>query len=370
MQAGRKDFIADRMHTALLVLLRAGLWERQPEDLSCFPLAEEDWKQLYAEACRQTVTGITFQALKYLPDEALPPEPLMIRWAAETDAIERRNSKMNEVLGNLYSAFTEKGLHPVLQKGQGVALFYEYPMLRECGDIDLYFNNEKAWRAALSFVQSQGIRVSRQADKSIYYTYKGVTVEHHTRLFDLYNPLLQRYAMRLERENGFRRTTLPEQPETWITVPSPLLNLLLLDLHILKHAVGRGIGLRQLCDMARACSVLHDDTDPDEMKAISRKFGLTEWNRLLHAFLTDSLGLPAVCLPYLETAPSGQPLADIIWRGGNFGRYGKGYDPHLKGWRRKCSTARSFARNIGFMAGYAPKESFWILMQLMKGQTL
>lgn len=370
MQAGRKDFIADRMHTALLVLLRAGLWERQPEDLSCFPLAEEDWKQLYAEACRQTVTGITFQALKYLPDEALPPEPLMIRWAAETDAIERRNSKMNEVLGNLYSAFTEKGLHPVLQKGQGVALFYEYPMLRECGDIDLYFDSREAWREALSLVQSQGIRVSRQADKSIYYTYKGVTVEHHTRLFDLYNPFLQRYAVSLERKNGFRCMTLPGQPETHIAVPSPLLNLLLLDLHILKHAVGRGIGLRQLCDMARACSVLHDDTDPDEMKAISRKFGLTGWNRLLHAFLKDSLGLPAVCLPYRETAPSGQPLADIIWRGGNFGRYGKGHDPHLKGWRRKCRTALSFARNVGFMAGYAPKESFWILMQLMKGQTL
>ena len=357
------------MHTALLTLLRSGLWERELDNSSCFPLSEDDWEMLFTMSRQQTVTGIVFQGLQYLPDGMFPPETLLIRWTAEVDAIERRNRKMNRVLSELYTLFHSKGLNPVLQKGQGVAQFYPNPLLRECGDIDLYFNNREAQEEAAACIRSCGITVKKMPDESSCYLWKGIEVEHHVRLFDLYTPFLNRYTDGLESEKGFEFIMLQDL-ELFAMIPTPFLNLLLLDLHILKHVLGWGIGLRQLCDMARACSVLHDDTDPDEMKAISRKFGLTEWNRLLHAFLTDSLGLPAVCLPYRETAPSGQPLADIIWRGGNFGRYGKGYDPHLKGWRRKCSTARSFARNIGFMAGYAPKESFWILMQLMKGQTL
>ena len=359
---------SDKLHTALLTLLRSGLWERELDNSSCFPLSEDDWEMLFTMSRQQTVTGIVFQGLQYLPDGMFPPETLLIRWTAEVDAIERRNRKMNRVLSELYTLFHSKGLNPVLQKGQGVAQFYPKPLLRECGDIDLYFNNREAQEEATACVRSCGITVKKMPDESSCYLWKGIEVEHHVRLFDLYTPFLKRYTDGLESEKGFEFIMLQDL-ELFAMIPTPFLNLLLLDLHILKHVLGWGIGLRQLCDMACACYQLHREIDPDEMRTICQKLGLGRWNPLLHIFLKEHLGLPEYSLPYSEMAPTAQPLWDIVWRGGNFGyqlvnRQQTGHSA----WKRKMRTACSFIQNQRFAIRYAPQEAFWIFTGLLKGQ--
>lgn len=110
-----------KVQKALLVLLRAGLWESRIEDLSCFPMSAGEWKNLYLLSRQQTVTGIVFQGIQHLPEHFLPVEELLVRWMAETDAIERKNMQMNKALELLVQWFTESGVQPVLQKGQGIA---------------------------------------------------------------------------------------------------------------------------------------------------------------------------------------------------------------------------------------------------------
>ena len=359
---------SDKLHTALLTLLRSGLWERELDNSSCFPLSEDDWEMLFTMSRQQTVTGIVFQGLQYLPDGMFPPETLLIRWTAEVDAIERRNRKMNRVLSELYALSHSKGLNPVLQKGQGVAQFYPNPLLRECGDIDLYFNNREAQEEAAACIQSCGITVKKMPDESLFYHWKGIEVEHHVRLFDLYNPFLQHYTNRLECEKGFEFIMLQDL-ELFAMIPTPFLNLLLLDLHILKHVLGWGIGLRQLCDMACACYQLYREIDPDEMRTTCQKLGLGRWNPLLHIFLKEHLGLPEYSLPYSEMAPTAQPLWDIVWRGGNFGyQLVNRQQTGNSAWKRKMRTACSFIQNQRFALRYAPQEAFWIFTGLLKGQ--
>ncbi len=368
METEEKEMQTSRERTALLTLLQAGLWERKPAETACFPLSDAGWESVFRLARQQTVTGLVFQGLQYLPDNLLPPEALLMRWTAETDAIERKNKKMNAVLEELYSMFREKGLNPILQKGQGTARFYANPLLRECGDIDLYFNNSRAWKVALDCLRSRQVSVKRQADESVVYRWKGIDVEHHQRLFDLYNPFLQGVVNRLEEQKGYRHFILLPTSGGRITVPSSFLELLMQNLHILKHTLGRGVGLRQLCDMARVCYELHDEIDAREMETACRKLGLGRWCPLLHAFLTEYLGLPEACLPYPETASAAQPLADIVWRGGNFGLHDSAWNRDTAGWQRKRQTARSFGHNVRFASRYAPKETFWLFLQLMKGQ--
>lgn len=366
MEGGGKYTDAER--AALLMLLRAGLWEQEPDNLSGQALPDESWENIFRLAREQTVTGIAFRGLQYLPDSMLPPESLLLRWAAQTDAIERRNRQMNKALVQLNSMFRAKGLNPVLLKGQGVARFYEQPLLRECGDIDFYFNNPVAWESALATLRFGRVSIKKQADKGVYYRWQGIDVEHHRRLFDLYNPFLQGFANNLEQEKGYNQFALTTDAEMRITVPSPFLDLLLQNLHILKHTLGRGIGLRQLCDMARTCYKLSGETDANEMESACRKLGLAKWCPLLHAFLTTCLGMPARYLPYPETAATPLPLAELIWRGGNFGQYDAGFTSGTEGWRRKGQTARSFGRNVRFAFRYAPQEALWFFIQLMKGQ--
>ena len=187
------------------------------------------------------------------------------------------------------------------------------------------------------------------------------------RLLDVHDPFLQRYAGGLELHYGYAEAVSPSVPAWRMTVPSPFLNLLSLDLHILKHALGRGVGLRQLCDLARASFRQHGQVEAAEMKAACRRLGLAEWDRLLFSVLSGPLGLPSACLPYPAGSADVRPLLDIVWRGGNFGRYRAGQGG-AGSRRRKWRTACSFAGNVRFASRYAPREAFWIFASLLKGQ--
>lgn len=359
---------AERM--ALLVLLRSGLWEREPDDLGCFPLSDESWGRLYRLARQQTVTGVVFRGLQHLPDELLPPGPLLLRWAAEVDAIERRNRAVDAAVAELCSKFRANGLEPVLQKGQGVALCYADPALRESGDIDFCFAGSRSFAAAAACVRQMGIEASSHADGSLHYRWRGVDVEHHNRLLDLHNPLLRGYAESLVDRWGYSSVGLHSVPGSDVSIPSRRLCLLLLNLHILKHVVGRGIGLRQLCDMARACHVFHGGDSSAEMEQVAGRLGIGRWSALLHSFLVDCLGLSPSCLPYSARAGSAASLSAIVWAGGNFGHYSptgrmSSGSPVVA---RKFLTARSFLCNMRFSLCYAPKEALWIMAELMKGQ--
>lgn len=358
-----------REHNALFSLLRAGLWETEPDNLSPFPLTSAQWWTVYRMAVRQTVSGIVWRGLHHLQDSLLPGDDLMIRWMAKADSIERQNMKMDAAVDSLMRLMQEGGLHPVLLKGQGVADFYEYPMLRECGDIDLYFPSTEEECAAARLMRQAGCRPEPQPDGSFCYDWHGVEVEHHTRLFDIYDPCLKGYLSALIRRHGF--TTLPSdngRPGS-LLVPSPLPCLLLLNTHLLKHMMGHGIGLRQFCDMARAYHTLRGRYSPEEMKKAYKRAGLLEWNKQLHTLLTEHLGLDYYDLPYIYTEACTSPrLMRIILDGGNFGQHA---EPHGRtsrtGWQRKLRTLLSFWRRRDFSCAYAPKEAFWASMNLILG---
>lgn len=367
----RGGYWRDEAYEVLLILLRAGLWERQPEATACFPLTDDVWERVFLLARQQTVAGLVFRGVQLLPKELLPPEKLQMRWIVMVDALERKNREMNKVLVDLCAYLAEAGVYPVVQKGQGVAQLYEKPLLRECGDIDLFFPSSKAAAAALQCIRICGIKPEKRADGSYWYKWKDVVVEHHVRLLDLHNPFQQHVAQDLINRYGFCHTALDTVPGHSITVPSPFLNLLLQNLHVMKHALGWGIGLRQLCDMARTCYVFRGKIDEAELRTVCRKLGVEKWTALLHAFLTEFLGLPDECLPYPIKAETAQPLLEIICRGGNFGQFvPERTDGTVSLRGNKWHTARAFWKNVCFSRKYAPKEAFWMVANLVKGRLL
>lgn len=361
--------MTDNKETAVLfILLRSGLWEKEPEDLSLFPLSGGSWRKVFDMARQQTVTGTVYEGLCRLPDRLLPPEGLLMQWTVAADIIEQRNRRTDGVLAELCGLFRNGGLHPVLLKGQGVAQFYGKPLLRECGDIDLYFpTHAERLEAEEIITGEQGRAVRREADGSIHYLWHGIPVEHHPRLLDMGDPHARKYLEAMEARLGYARLSVGTGTE--VEVPSPPLNLLLLSTHIMKHAMGWGIGLRQLCDMARACHRLHGCTDAEAMEEACRRTGIGKWSRLLHSFLTVRLGLPSECLPYRDAGLSPAPLLDIVMRGGNFGFRIRGKEAAQQpAWRHKLGTSYSFIRNIGFSGRYMPREAFWTFANLFIGQ--
>ena len=340
----------DRTLQALFALLQAGLWGRFDDAAaSAFPLSAGEWERVFTLARQQTVTGIAFRGLDFLPEEAAPPMGIMAKWMAHADRIEQSNRVMNETVAKLYGHFASAGVEAVLQKGQGVAAMYPEPLLRECGDIDLYFPGHDGVSDPLAGID--GAVRERQPDDSWVYVVDGIIVEHHTDLLDIQSPRAKRYVRRLIEEKGFEKVVTGDGVE--ILVPAPEVNLLLLSSHILKHAFGVGIGLRQFCDYAVARRYYEGRVNEEEMREIWRMTGLEKWQDLLEGFLVKKTGV----------------LLDIVLKGGNFGVYSKDREnvPRAR-WARKVQTFKALMGNIGCAFRYAPREWFWTTMQLLGGQ--
>lgn len=340
-----------RTDKALLTLLRSGLWNRPPDTTELFPLSSEEWKEVFEKSRNHTVTAIVADSLEYLPENQLPSDEVLAGWAVVSDRIERLSATMANVTAGLSEIY--KTLRPVCFKGLECASLYSRPSSRQCGDIDLYFNDIEA-SAALA--RKHGYVPEHKPDGSFTYAVQGIVVEHHPSYIDLCAPRKRKWLKTLDTTPGF------ETGNGGMLRPVPALNLLVLHSHVMKHAFGRGVGLRQICDLARAYYSYDGMYDADELREMYRKAGLATWTRMIHAFLADYLGLGKEFLPYPEPHADASEFLERVLLAGNFGRSipGRG--------QGKARTIKAFIANALFAARYAPDEYFWQIVQLAGGQ--
>lgn len=320
-------------------LLRAGLWERDL-CLNAVPTAE-DWQALLETARRQAVQGLLYRGVAHLSEDQMPPADLRLQLLAEIDRIERRNKQLEQTQQALLERFRDAGLHPLVQKGTEAGKYYTYPLLRESGDIDLYFPSGE-------FDQARALppQVRTAPDGAGVFTFRDVTVEIHPRYFDLHRP----------------NAGLPD-------VPSLYAELLMLSAHILKHAIGAGVGCKQLCDLALALARTDGKYDKEQLRAYLKRAGLLRWQRVLCSLLVADLGLdPACCLPDF-TPGDPTPLRRIVLSGGTFGLYDPARARAVSSGKavRKLQAAGAFLKRLPFSLRVAPRETFSTIGELVKG---
>lgn len=360
----------NRPTQALLALLQAGINNTTPHCDAPFPLTADEWNEVLTLAQHQTVSGYAFAGVERLPDHLMPPDHIIMHWVAKVENIEQTNQRITSAQASLLQFFKDNHLHPIVQKGLGVARHYHQPQLRESGDIDLYFAPSE-WQAATQAIKARGLNPESRPDRSWIYLWNGIEVEHHPTLLDLSNPLHSKYCKALI--DGQPTQQISDVTGT-MTVPSPLIELLLINAHIMKHAFGVGIGLRQICDYAAACQNLHSKYSANDYATACRKFGISRWTALLHTFCTTYLGTDPNALPpsgckHVNTNISPNTLFEIIIQGGNFGQYhAKGKRTYSTALSRKIHTAGTYLRRLNFSLRLAPAEAICTALQLATGQ--
>lgn len=347
---------------AFFALLRCGLWGKAAENPEIFDLNAGDWDLIYRESRRQTVTGLVHSGLSYVPDEFLPDERLAALWTAAVYRIEETSRRMDSLVRDVIGNFLSHGLHPVLLKGQAAARLYREHLLRECGDIDLYFDDPGEWYEASGILKKEGKNPGKGADGSCHCEMEGVVVELHRKLIDICNPLKRKWLKELEPQFCFDTV---EVGGCSVKTPSPELNMLLMSSHIMKHAFGRGVGLRQICDAA--LNVLKLESPGPVLRGLVGDAGLLRWNRLLNSFIVEYLGLPEDRLPYPDRRVSPDSLLKIVMEGGNFGKSAS-LDRDKSLIDRKMHTLGACLRHIPFALRTAPSEAIWSMLQLAAGQ--
>ena len=345
-------------------LLQLGLWNKNVSDLSLFPLLDGEWTRVLKIAEEQTVQGLIYCGINKLPLELQPSTALLMKLVICIDGIENGNNTQIKHIIELKKAFSTIGIAPILLKGQSVALYYQQPLQRAFGDIDFYFNKEE-FSLINTRLKEKGVKMSKSADGSVVWTYKSSVIEHHNKLIDIDNPFKQNFLKELIEK--YRFSELQIGGDT-IKVPDKYLNLLLQNSHILKHALGWGIGLRQLCDIAVSYNALSGKIDGEIIKEIYKKAGIGKWSKLLHSFLVEYIGLDADKLPYKGEFVNSEELLELILKGGNFGYNLRDINKHNNAVYRKIRTAKVFFCKLSFAFRYATNESVWVFIKLSAGQ--
>lgn len=362
----------ERIEQAFFVLLRSGLWNRKADSLSLFPLSAEDWLSVWKLASCQSVRGLVYRGILQLPDEVFPDSSFMIRWTAEFEMLEQRNRKMNRALACLLEQLQQHDVRPVVLKGQGIASFYAEPLLRECGDIDLCFLSESERKRTVEWAHLNGLNPVLEPDGSWLFSWKGLEVECHLDFFDANDRNSRKFLQQLMNRSGFSSVSIVAENEFPITVLPSVVNMVSLNLHLLKHLMGHGIGLRQFCDLARIYHEKYMVISGEELKDCYEHCGLIRWSRQVHGVLVRYLGLSPEELPYRErTFRLSNRLLRIILEGGNFGMYGSSRGKQGQPvWKRKWNTVSAFVSHSAFSVKYAPRESFGLILSLLTGNML
>lgn len=275
-----------KLYYALLALLRAALWDAPLPEL---PLEEQEWFDLFAQARRHKVQGVIWPVVAELPSV---PSDLLQRWRKESELISARNRRLCAVADKQAAAWKKRGIRAVELKGRTAAAFYPEPHLRVCGDIDWWFPTEDGFRLALLAARENGCHPEKDSDGDYHYLLGGVVVEHH------------RHGLEADGEAG---------------------QLLLLNTHLLHHAMGAGIGLRHLCDLALALDALDGRYDRGEYLRLLSDRRLALWN----AVVEEAVGLMKSGDGCGRRSASGDGCVQRSASGSGFGQRGASGDSHV-----------------------------------------
>lgn len=344
------------------LLLRLGMSCGNPPQALLDKLAQNEsevashFNDIITFARTHTVQGVVSDGLSFVSDAVELPDVESMKLAIEIDGMEAENAKQNKVLAAIGNAAKKRGIRVVLQKGQNSAALYPEPSHRACGDIDLYMPD----MTPEEFGEAMGIpkdKLEHDPDGGLTFTLGDQIVELHRSLMDVSRSNWDKTIAAVVAKEGY-----VEGPVDGILAPGPVSTLLMLNTHILKHAMGHGIGLRQFCDLYLAYQKWGSD---EEVMGAYRKAiadcGLTKWTESLDMYL-DSL--------FNDGSATKDSLFEKITEGGNFGRGSKEHDAlaNMSSIRRKIKTFGALMSRAGFGLRFAPREYCDYIAELVKGQ--
>ena len=234
--------------------------------------------------------------------------------------------QLNRCIANVIPSLREGGVDPVLLKGQGLALNYLQPLLRECGDIDLYVGLDQYDRACeLIRVMASEKEIAEAKSSELHYEINlgQMLIELH-RVSDSLNNKKSDAIYQALAAKGLSNDLVPVNIERVpVNTPSNSFNAFYIFFHMQRHFLKGGIGLRQMCDWIR---FLHTHSGKIDTAYIESALDALQlrivWN-MFASIAVDYLGLPSEEMPLYQPGLKEDVtiVLDTIFREGNFGYY-------------------------------------------------
>lgn len=346
-----------RTEQQFLDLLQSGLWQR-PATVKLFQ-GPTDWGELFRLSKEQAMFAIVYDGIVTLPQERRPPRAFLMNWYAQVSCIEDMNRALNDTLVKMYDLYRAQGFTPVLLKGQGLATCYPNPLHRNSGDIDWLVGEQDYSRVNDWVVQNKMAADSHESNNHFEFTYDHQVIENHIECIKLFRKSDQKYLRELTKK-WFPGDEVCRIQEREIAVPPLAFNAVFLLMHIAKHLMGKGIGLRQICDWCVFLHVHYGQIDEKELATYIRGFHLEEVWRVFGRLAITYLGFPEEEMPCIRpgTEKQSRRLMRHIFAAGNFGQYAKAWKGRpVSYWRGKYFAFAKGIRQLFVLYRILPSDT-------------
>lgn len=306
---------------AFYALLRAGLWEKETELL---PYEEIDYSVVYKLSEEQSVLGLVAAGIEHVSDIKVPKE-VALTFVGNALQLEQHNSAMNGLIAELVTQMRDADIYTLLVKGQGVALCYERPLWRACGDVDFYMsedNFQKAKDYYRPLVDS--FDPNNDYTRHINMHYGEWVLEIHANQNCSISSRVNKVMKEVHEDlffNGNVRSW--DNKGTTVFLPSPDNDILIVFVHYLNHFYKGGVGVRQICDWCRLMYTFKTEINVKLLgKRLSKAGLVSEW-KAFAAYAVEYLGMPNDVMPFYDTsekwARKAKRINEFIIEVGNFG---------------------------------------------------
>lgn len=353
----------------LFLLLKSALW--QDENL-VRSVRDVDWNTMYQLAKEQCLIGVVADSFRWLNEEQCNGDD-RLKWLAYVVRLEKKNQNMNLLIGKLFWKFHKMSLSPVLLKGQAFAANYPYPLHRQCGDIDIYFKRREdcektvAWAAKVDAEAAESSDNKRER-KHFAFSVEGNVVELHYYMCLFENKRLQQRLQEIiDEEFSHNQPCLVTIGNEQMKTVPPTLSVLHQVMHISRHLLEAGIGLRQLCDLALYLDKHHQEIDEVRLNGYLKELELNAVSEALGYILVEHLGLDKDKLPFGMSGKYADFILNEIFEGGNFGKKKVTYRKKTNGLQRKLQSILYFYKRCKLYQPLMPSESksyFWNKIRL------
>lgn len=352
--------------TLFFHLLQISLGIREKLDIAPTP---SDWLEIFTMSKKQSLTGVCFSGVERLPKEQSPGEDLIMEWMGEAVKVQRRNQKINEVCLELSTFFDNKGFATCILKGQSNRIYYPTHLAsrRTPGDVDIWLfpngSQKNSVCRTMELLEDEGKIVSLAYLHAELMSLNTVAIEAHFRPTFLNEPIHNHRLQQWFAESK-ADCIMESKIADGITIPmlKPVYNIIFQLVHIYRHLLDEGIGLRQLLDYYFLLRGTVQSLTDEQKKTIVDKLSAFGLNRIAGAVMYVLRRVFLIEKEYMIVPVNeryGRQLLDEIMIAGNFGHY----DPRLKDIGKASHDTsyqvrhaiRRFNRNTRFFMAY-PSE--------------
>ena len=274
---------------------------------------EVDWKVVFEECRAQSVVSLAFSALP----KSKVSQAVYTQWKAVVNESLAVNSKISYAHTMLNHLMNQAEIPYVILKGCASAAYYDDPLLRTMGDVDFYVPPDRFDKTD-KLLLKHGFRfneIDHEYEKA--YTKDDVVFELHNTVNGVPGGKVGT-EIRQYFDDIFEKATLKHFDLAEYYSPSPFHHGLVMLLHVARHMVTGGIGLRHFCDWAVFVDKVSDDFTAmfeDKLKRV----GLWHFAQTMTQFCTAFLGLSQQDWAGEADKQLLSDLKNDVFAGGNFG---------------------------------------------------